>query len=60
MALKQLVCPQCAIHRWLGLVMDPVMNALIKPTTSFVLVTDQGNFPVYNIATKAAIKMTDK
>jgi hypothetical protein len=53
MALKQLVCPQSTIHGWSGLVMDPVMYALIKPTTPFVLVADPGNFPMYNnFATK--------
>jgi hypothetical protein len=61
MALKQLACLQSAIHKWLGLVMNLVMYALIKPTTLFVLVADPGNFPVYNnFATKAAIKMTNK
>jgi hypothetical protein len=61
MALKQLVCPQSAIHGWSGLVIDLVMYALIKLPMSFVLVTDPGIFPTYNnFATKAAIKMTNK
>jgi hypothetical protein len=61
MALKQLVCPQRVIHRWSGLVMNPVMYALIKPAMPFILVANPGNFPMYNIfATKAAIKMTNK
>jgi hypothetical protein len=61
MALKQLVCPQSAIRGWSGLVMDPVMYALIKPTTPFALVANPGNFPAYNnVATKAAIRMTGK
>ncbi len=37
------------------------MYALIEPTTPFILVTNLGDFPVYNnFATKAAIKMDDK
>jgi hypothetical protein len=41
--------------------MDLVMYMLIKPTTPFVLVTDSGNFPMYNnFATKAVTNMTDK
>jgi hypothetical protein len=60
-ALKQLVCPQSTIHGWAGLVMDPVMYALLELTAPFANVVDPGNFPVYtNFATKAAIKMTDK
>jgi hypothetical protein len=60
-ALKQLLCPQSTIHGWSGLVMDPAMYASIKPTTPFILVTNPGNFPVYNnFATKAAIKMAGK
>ncbi len=47
MAHKQLLCPQSAIHRFLGLVMDPLMYALIKPTTPFILVADSSNIPVY-------------
>jgi hypothetical protein len=61
MALKQLVCPQSAIHGWSGLVMDPVMHALIKPIMPFVPFADPGNFPVYNnFTTEAASKMTDQ
>jgi hypothetical protein len=57
MALKQLVCPQSAIHGWSGLVMDPVMYALIEPTMPFVIDANPGNFPVYNnFATKTAIR----
>jgi hypothetical protein len=60
-ALKLLVCPQSAIHGWAGLVMDPVMYALLEPTAPFVGVNKPGNFPVYaNFATEATIKMTDK
>jgi hypothetical protein len=60
-ALKLLVCPQSAIHGWAGLVMGPVMYALLEPTAPFISINNPGNFPVYaNFATKAAIKMTDK
>jgi hypothetical protein len=46
MNLKQLVCPQSAIHGWSGLVMDRVMYALIEPSTPFVLIPNPGDFPV--------------
>jgi hypothetical protein len=46
--LKQFVCPQSTIHRRSGLVMDLVVFLLIEPTTPFTLVTNPGNFPVYN------------
>ena len=60
-ALKLLACPQSAIHRWAGLVMGPVMYALLKLTVPFIGVNDPVNFLVYaNFTTKAAIKMTDK
>jgi hypothetical protein len=61
-AHKLIVCPQSAIHGWGGLVMDPVMYALLKPTAPlFIGVNNPGNFPVYaNFAPEAAIKMTDK
>ncbi len=61
-ALKQLVCPQSAIHGGGGgLVMDPVMYALLEPTVPFASIGDPGDFPMYtNFATKAAINMTDK
>jgi hypothetical protein len=59
--LKLLVCPQSTIHGWAGLVMDPVMYALLELTAPFVGIINPGNFPVYaNFATKAAIKMTVK
>ena len=59
--LKQPVCPQSLIHRWAGLVMDPVMYALLKPTTPFTAVVDPGEYAQYNnFAIKAAIKMADK
>jgi hypothetical protein len=43
--------------------MDPVMYALLKPTTPFAAVVDPGKYAerVYaNFATEAAMKMTDK
>ncbi len=60
-ALKLLVCPQSAIHRWAGLVIDPVMYVLLEPTVPFAGINNPGDFLVYaNFATEAAIKMTDK
>jgi hypothetical protein len=59
--LKQLICPQSLIHGWAGLVMDPVMYALLKPATPFVAIVDPGEYAINaNFATKAAMKMTDK
>jgi hypothetical protein len=59
--LTQLLCPQSLIHGWAGLIMDPVMYALLKPTTPFTAVVDPGEYAVYaNFATEAAMKMTDK
>ncbi len=61
MGLKQLICPQSLIHRWAGLVMDPVMYALLERTMPFVAVVDPGEYVIYtNFATKAAMKMTGK
>ena len=59
--LTPLVCPQSFIHGWAGIVMDPVMYALLEPTTPFAAVTDPGDFAVYqNFITGAAIRMTNK
>jgi hypothetical protein len=61
MGLKQLIGPQSLIHGWAGLVMDPVMYALLKPTMPFVAVVDTGEYAIHaNFSTKAAMKMTDK
>jgi hypothetical protein len=30
-ALKQLVCPQSAIHGWSGMVLSPMVYVLLKP-----------------------------
>jgi hypothetical protein len=40
--LTQLTCPQSLIHGWAGLVMDPVMYALLEPITPFTAVVDPG------------------
>jgi hypothetical protein len=32
-ALQQLVCLQSAIHRWSGMVLPPMVYALLKPNT---------------------------
>ena len=59
--LTPLVCPQSLIHGWTGIVMDPVMYALLEPTMPFAAITDPGNFAVYQkISTDAVIKMTNK
>jgi hypothetical protein len=44
-ALKQLSCPQSAIHGWAGLVVHPTMYALIK-MVPFQVLNDPGNVPV--------------
>jgi hypothetical protein len=46
-SLTQLTCPQSLIHGWAGLVMDPVMYALLEPTTPFTAVVDPGKYAVY-------------
>jgi hypothetical protein len=45
-ALKQLVCPQSAIHGWLGLVLLPMVYALLK-STPFLALVYLGNLAVY-------------
>ncbi len=45
-ALKQLVCPQSTIHGWSGLVLLPMVYALLKPT-SFLAPVYPGNVAVY-------------
>jgi hypothetical protein len=45
--LKQLICPQSLIHGWAGLVMDPVMYALLKLTMPFVAIVDPGEYAIY-------------
>jgi hypothetical protein len=43
-ALKQLGCPQSAIHGWMGLVMDPTMYALLEPIP-FAIPVNPGSVP---------------
>ncbi len=45
-AIKQLVCPQSTIHGWLGLVLLPMVYALLEPTP-FVAPADPGAVVVY-------------
>jgi hypothetical protein len=45
-ALKQLVCPQSAIHRWSGLVLLPMVYALLEPDP-FVALVYLGDIAVY-------------
>jgi hypothetical protein len=30
-SLKELVCPQSAIHRWSGMILPPIVYTLLKP-----------------------------
>ncbi len=32
-ALKQLLCPQSTVHGWTGMVLSPMMYALLEPTS---------------------------
>ena len=55
------MCPQSLIYGWADLVMDPIMYALLGPTTPCATVTNPGNFVDYqNFATNTAIRMTNK
>jgi hypothetical protein len=55
-ALKQLVCPQSAIHGWSGMVLSPMVYALLEPTP-FVIPGNPGPVAVYTqFATPAMIK----
>jgi hypothetical protein len=54
-ALKQLSCPQSAIHGWAGLLMHPTMYALIK-MVPFQVPNNPGNIPTLpSFAAPAAI-----
>ncbi len=54
--LKQLSCPQSAIHGWAGLVMHPTMHAFIK-MVAFEVPCNPGNVPTLpNFAAPAQIK----
>ena len=58
-ALKQLVCPQSAIHGWSGLVLLPMVHALLKPNP-FVAPADPGVVAIYaQFALPAQIKTAD-
>jgi hypothetical protein len=58
-ALNQLVCPQSAIHGWSGMVLSPMVYALLKPTP-FVIPANPGPVAVYpQYATPATIKQID-
>ena len=58
-ALNQLMCPQSAIHRWSGMVLSPMVYALLK-TTPFAIPENPGPVAVYTqFATPATIKQID-
>ncbi len=55
-ALKQLVCPQSAIQGWSGMVLSPMVYALLKPIP-FVIPGNPGPVAVYTqFATPVMIK----
>ncbi len=56
-ALKQLSCPQSAIHGWAGLVMHPTMYALIKMTPFSVRCNLGDVCTLPSFAAPAAIKI---
>jgi hypothetical protein len=57
--LKQLVCPQSANHGWLGLVLLPMVYALLEPNP-FIATADPGAVAVYaQFALLAQIKTAD-
>ncbi len=58
-ALKQLLCPQSAVHGWTGMVLSPMVYALLEPTP-FAIPGNPGPVEVYNqFATPAMIKTGD-
>jgi hypothetical protein len=58
--LKQLSCPQNAIHGWAGLVMHPTMYALIK-MVAFQVPSNSSNVPTLPaFAAPAQIKIADR
>ncbi len=58
-ALKQLSCPQSAIHGWSGLAITPAMYLLLEPQP-FIEPADPGNTAVYpQFSPTAMIKMID-
>ena len=55
-ALKQLVCPQSAVHGWTGMVLLLMVYALLEPT-AFAVPGNPGTVAVYNqFATPTQIK----
>ena len=55
-ALKQLMCPQSAIHGWLGMVLSPMVYALLEPNP-FAIPGNPGPVAVYTqFATPVTIK----
>ena len=58
-ALKQLLFPQRALHGWTGMVLSPMVYALLEPTP-FAIPGNPGPVAVYNqFATPAMIKTGD-
>jgi hypothetical protein len=58
-ALKQLTCPQSAIHGWSGLILAPMVYALLEPNP-FQDSTGPGPVAVYTqFATHSMIKMAN-
>ena len=58
-ALKQLICPQSQIHGWSGMVLSPMVYALLKPT-HFAIPGNPGPVALYNqFSTPAMIKQID-
>jgi hypothetical protein len=58
-ALRQLTCPQSAIHGWSGLAITPAMYLLLEPTP-FAEPVDPGSTAVYTqFSSPATIKMID-
>jgi hypothetical protein len=57
--LKQLTCPQSVIHGWLGLILGPMVYALLEPNP-FRDPTDMGPVAMYTqFATQSMIKMAN-
>ena len=58
-ALKQLTCPQSAIHGWSGLAITPAMYLLIEPQP-FAEPPDPGNTAIYpQFSPPSTMKMID-
>ena len=58
-ALKQLVFPQSAVHKWSGMVLSPMVYALLEPTP-FAVPGNSGPVAVYTqFATPTMIKHSD-